>query len=387
MSVSIAPSVRECMKAFKRVVSAQGVDEMPIDALEEEFGRFRIWAGNVSAHTTGRRSLEYRLRDSSELATAVAGYLQRLRDTLAEGKVSGDLGPHSENGSDSANVLSVNEPSSSLGADTTSELDESDSDLFADEGFGDDTTSSVLVEDIAMIISSLFRISSALRNPARKDQVRYANDVNTQHFEPYDIEHVRGKFKAASATLTVRLGKTISRHRQFFKYHEEHHNKLSAGLDDFEDVQTVLRGPSTIATSVHQQIRDLAVSLNVTDENQSVYTATSYAQTDSGASTLAPPPWPENARDNKLFECPLCYYIISTPNEQAWKQHVYEDIPPFVCTQDDCDAVTRQFSRRRDWLHHMKEHGNRWMCPTGCSVPLNSPRVSLGRAALHVGSC
>ena len=78
------------MKAFKRLTSGESVDSVLHEALEEEFGRFRVWAGNVSAHTTGRRSLEYRLRDSSELATAVVGYLKRLLDTLAEGKFSGD---------------------------------------------------------------------------------------------------------------------------------------------------------------------------------------------------------------------------------------------------------------------------------------------------------
>ena len=76
------------MRAFKRVIS--NGTEVPVEALEEEFGRFRIWAGNVSAHTTGRRSLEYRLRDSSELATAVLGYVRSLLATLAEGQSACD---------------------------------------------------------------------------------------------------------------------------------------------------------------------------------------------------------------------------------------------------------------------------------------------------------
>ena len=88
MAPSIAPVVRECMGAFKRVISNR--TDVPVEALEEEFGRFRIWAGNVSAHTTGRRSLEYRLRDSSELATAVLGYVRSLLATLAEGQSACD---------------------------------------------------------------------------------------------------------------------------------------------------------------------------------------------------------------------------------------------------------------------------------------------------------
>ena len=47
----------------------------------------------------------------------------------------------------------VNDPSSYLGADTPSDLDESDAELFANEDLGEAAPHSVLIEDLGMLIS------------------------------------------------------------------------------------------------------------------------------------------------------------------------------------------------------------------------------------------
>ena len=86
-------------------------------------------------------------------------------------------------------------------------------------------------------------------------------------------------------------------------------------MDDIDDVHTVLQGPSTIATSVHRRPSNIPKAA----EDESVYTATSYAQSESGYSTLTPPPWPDNARDGQMFVCPLCFYVISTVCQ--WSHH------------------------------------------------------------------
>ena len=88
MSISIAAPVRECLAAFKSALASNMIGEEEKHRLNDAFGRFRIWAGNVSAHTSGRRLLEYRLRDSSELANGVATYLKRLQNTIIQGKAA-----------------------------------------------------------------------------------------------------------------------------------------------------------------------------------------------------------------------------------------------------------------------------------------------------------
>lgn len=89
--MAIALLVRQCMDAFERAKAQLGEAE-----LDNELGRFRIWAGNVSAHSTGRRSLQYRLRDSSYLVTTVTDYLGDLLRTLDGQQEDGALGSDDE---------------------------------------------------------------------------------------------------------------------------------------------------------------------------------------------------------------------------------------------------------------------------------------------------
>ena len=66
--------------------------------------------------------------------------------------------------------------------------------------------------------------------------------------KPYDINHVREKYPDAPDFLHCRLGKTISKHRQCFKYRKEHYFKLAEGLRD--PCEALEEQPSTIAASV-----------------------------------------------------------------------------------------------------------------------------------------
>lgn len=81
---SIADLVRDCLNAFQQLLAER--EDIPVDKVQDELGRFRIWASNVSAHSSGRRSLQYRLRDSSELSETVIRYLAELLRLLRDRK-------------------------------------------------------------------------------------------------------------------------------------------------------------------------------------------------------------------------------------------------------------------------------------------------------------
>jgi len=55
-------------------------------AIQDEFGRFRIWGRNIGAFQpkTFRSSLEHRLRDSSRTRQQVLNILQDLHESLDE---------------------------------------------------------------------------------------------------------------------------------------------------------------------------------------------------------------------------------------------------------------------------------------------------------------
>lgn len=86
-ATSIAGLVQECLDNFKQDLSllVDATDRGYRDRLKDEQGRFRIWVGNVSARTSGRRSLEYRLRDASDLAATTTKFLRELLSILQTG--------------------------------------------------------------------------------------------------------------------------------------------------------------------------------------------------------------------------------------------------------------------------------------------------------------
>ncbi|KAM5370064.1 hypothetical protein ACJA88_010134 [Fusarium oxysporum] len=100
-----------------------------------------------------------------------------------------------------------------------------------DEDFdGRDTEFNQISVDIAGVVNCLLRLSVAIRNPAPHDRFIKSHSIDTSHYETFDIQHVSSKFRTIEPLLAERLGKAISRRRQFFNYRLAHRTKLSQGL-------------------------------------------------------------------------------------------------------------------------------------------------------------
>jgi hypothetical protein len=56
------------------------------ESLRDEFGRLRVWSGNLGALQKGHSSLDYRLRDSPLLSSNVLKLLHELEQNLLEGR-------------------------------------------------------------------------------------------------------------------------------------------------------------------------------------------------------------------------------------------------------------------------------------------------------------
>jgi hypothetical protein len=174
------------------------------------------------------------------------------------------------------------------------------------------------LDEMHEIILCLLRFSMTLRNPARHDQIKESASTSTQFYNKWDIDHVQNKFPDAQDYLHERLGKAVSRHRQYFKYRKEHHSKLVEGLDDEKDAMD--KRPSTIATSLNApDLPNAAISKGDELETESLYSATSFAPTTAGEVSLRPPPLPESGREGGPFECPLCFGIVIAEDERSWR--------------------------------------------------------------------
>ena len=83
--VTIGSQYAICEKSFHKFFQNYN-DQAIAQRLLDEFGRFRVWAGNVGANRTGRVSLDYRLREASHIYTRLTELLEELNKVLEEGE-------------------------------------------------------------------------------------------------------------------------------------------------------------------------------------------------------------------------------------------------------------------------------------------------------------
>ena len=86
---TIATLCLDCQKHFRTLhdtlQSKNKDNELSSIAVQNELGRFRIWASNIGAMHIGRLSLDYRLRDADYLYQDVTSLLEDIKESLIEG--------------------------------------------------------------------------------------------------------------------------------------------------------------------------------------------------------------------------------------------------------------------------------------------------------------
>lgn len=85
---SITSQYSDCKNLFDKLLkNLETLDKKAIaQRLRDEFGRFRVWAGNAGAHRTGRVSLDYRLREASHIHAELTKLLGELNRALEKGE-------------------------------------------------------------------------------------------------------------------------------------------------------------------------------------------------------------------------------------------------------------------------------------------------------------
>ncbi|RGP65706.1 transcription factor [Fusarium longipes] len=370
--------------------------------IENNFTRFKMWAGNQAAHQSGPSSLDHRLREAPHLQQQVVYLLKDICESLEDAtlkisEISDSLSQVEEHGKDQE--VQSDKPSSVI-SDHDQESDFSDSD--SDCNIPNGVLSTALL-DVGEAIDCLLRLSVAIANPAPHERFRKLGagpSEDVSFYEPHDITYVKDKFPKISDELANALGRYITRRRQFFKYRYAHHEKLVSGIESLalnkeSDTCRTEIVPQTIASSLPEQFKASAKfdpQAAVVDEDMRSDTGmsqTSYA-TSAGfvfegtdlemhepPPPLRVPPRPSAAADG-IFECPFCYRMISAKTRAAWKRHVFGDLRPYTCVFSHCIESTIDFDRRHNWqLHVSKNHWRSWSCPFKCQQPFSSaPELS-----------
>ncbi|KAI0532832.1 hypothetical protein GGR58DRAFT_488844 [Xylaria digitata] len=361
MTETIASVVTQCLDLFRGIFQSQELadvllEPMLLRRLSDEQTRFIVWAGNIGAHQVGMSSLDYRLRDSSHIRNQIIRLLQDLSSLLEDTSaiLVGDKLPWDELSDDQ-------------GSDAEGET-KSDDDSF-------DIELNQISVDITEVVDCLLRMSMTIRNPSRHDRFVGSKFTETLFFEPFDIQHVYSKFGSTDSEIANRLGRAITRRRQYFKYREAHHAKLSHGLRGDSNFDALTE---TMASSISERLKDQPrtdknTPVDIGDNySEAEGSQTSYATSTTNDQQLHIPPLPETAYRGP-FECPFCFMIIIASNRDEWKRHVYGDLRPYICLEKDCKTPQREYIRQRDWIQHVKSnHWKIYKCPFACDTTYTS---------------
>ena len=300
---SIPDHVNRCLHLFRRLSSPSEANKSSTTAKGLSFSRavgdqqtrFKIWAGNIGAHKTGMSSLEYRLRDSSNIRQQVVESLKDLESNLC----------------DAVEILEG----------VTQPWDHVEDSTDPDEGDDPETELDQISLDITDIIVGLLRLSVAIRNPAPHDRFLHAHSTDTSYYEQYDIQHVLSKFHSMDKQLAENVGKAISRRRQYFKYRKSHNAKLCQGLEGqaADAAHTIASSlPEHLKQSDRQSGPKAMATLQEDDGSVAGFSQTSYATTAVNEGQRRIPPLPQEASKGP-FECPFCYMIIIATDRASWK--------------------------------------------------------------------
>ena len=185
-----------------------------------------------------------------------------------------------------------------------------------------------------------------IRNPTPRD--RYANTASLNTFDAsYDVGHVYEKFPhvRSKVWLVDKLGRAITRRREFLRYRKIHREKLGdytmPPMDPYDarrkitynEVQIPTRGlmSGLGAHSVsHSQLaltKATTYVANLNGENMDTGSTagcsdtsyvTSIAEDNSDDMRQIPDP-PKESANGKPFECSYCFTVLAIKNTKQWK--------------------------------------------------------------------
>ncbi|KAL5346792.1 hypothetical protein ACLOAV_007933 [Pseudogymnoascus australis] len=418
-------ALRGHLQAAKPGLAAQVSDA----DIEDEFGRFRLWAANIGALSRGHGSLDYRLRDAPVVLEGALKLLSELQEELHQMclVLSGARLPYEAQISSRAGHVDDSD-ASSLSSDSESSSDSSS------ESEDEKLAPSELlrrVSALSNINDNLYRLSRSIRAPASHSRSLKALSYKlidketgvdvVQQFATVDLaftkdlfsqlrRHVQDQYgncpmlDGADVAMIKRLAQGITRRRQQFLYWKHHRKKLGfnaereslkipklaptvqlrgdetresvagppASLPVVGKAQTESSRPKTTLTETTATL--FVAPATVPDGNQSV---TSYATTARGldGSRIEFPKLPKSIKKGKDFECPYCL-MICPPHYQmprAWRAHLLRDLRPYMCTHKHCQQSDELFATKQEWLNHEHTHQKAWQCPEHASAHFSTP--------------
>ncbi|KAG7039977.1 regulator of conidiation-1 [Colletotrichum scovillei] len=196
--------------------------------------RFEQWAGNLGAlrQPSSKLSLDHRLRDSPTVRASIFSILEDLNESakmateIVSGRRPNRVMPTLDITDEELEEFDISSSSSESGASTTSNSTR-------DSRNGKPSEIQKLLSAIRTSLNSLFKASVFIRKFAPEDRRQRASKtkpfVNTA-----DLMYIKDKYSILWETnepLAIRLAEANARRRQYFKYRQQHQEKLASQQD------------------------------------------------------------------------------------------------------------------------------------------------------------
>lgn len=233
---SIAEIARNVATVFARGRAKQLEPHLRSE-LENELGRFKIWAGNLGVFAPGRASVDYRLRDDADVKEVLIQMLDRLRQSTKQAMDPPViLEEEEEEESEKDDSSDSSEDSMAISLDSESDAESETDDLPSLHSAEVVATALNTIKDT---ITRLYRLSTIIKKPSSANEnVKVANfiakDEDSTELTEFQTSvrwQIEFRLPDASPTLLDRLVEAAVFRRRKLEYRERHKEKLKQGVE------------------------------------------------------------------------------------------------------------------------------------------------------------
>jgi hypothetical protein len=225
------------------------------------------------------------------------------------------------------------------------------------------------VEDVLDIISCLYDIQDNLQSPAEDFDLEEIPQEETKLY----AELALAMFPKAPAHVQQRLIRSAAKRRQRLDLSNKgsqrsrsHSSPLSLTIPGAESASNRHQFRRGFAAS--DDGRSMTMSHAATVFSEAVKTSVTGATSIDAFSGLLgsspkPPKIPAELVRGRTTKCQFCGFQLPFSNHhededevrmglEEWKEHVYLDIQPYVCTFPNCQQPQQAFGMRAEWFRH-----------------------------------
>ncbi|KAJ8064734.1 hypothetical protein OCU04_007052 [Sclerotinia nivalis] len=393
---SIAEIARNVATVFARGRAKQLEPHLRSE-LENELGRFKIWAGNLGVFAPGRASADYRLRDDADVKEVLIQMLDRLRQSTKQAMDPPVILEEEEENERDDSSSESSEDSMAISLDKDSDVGSETDDIPIPQS---DVVATAL-KTIKETINRLYRLSTIIKKPSSSNEnVKVANFIakeeeseELKEFQNSVRWQIKFRLPDASPALLDRLVQAAVFRRKKLEYRERHKEKLRQGVEQsFATELAVPLLPKDTALRPFGYQRKASPALRQQGSARGSLNTMQYSATEASSvnrlkfasypksvalsgitkSAVArreqldiPAPPSKSEEESKEAVCPYCFRIVDKEDmvQARWKRHILRDIEPYVCLFDGCEKSIECFATVDDWITHMQwQHAVVWCC-------------------------